>query len=325
MISNAPKWIIGAYSASPTRFDWVPAEEEDYLSGIYAIPTIRGLEVPFTGTLHKFDEPWFLARIPKHLDIVLTLIPATTAAVKNNPNFGIASSDEEGRKCAVALAKDAADAVNRIEKALGRKAVIAVQLHSAPGGKNVDALAKSLIEISEFSWQGAKLVLEHCDAKIPDQKAEKGYLSLSDEIAAIKLSNKNIGITINWGRSAIESRSAQGPLEHLKQAEQAGLLAGLMFSGASDVDNRFGTAWKDCHVPPAPLDTPAVNSQELLEPKSLMTADEMRKCYVASQPESFQGYYGLKIAPLHEVTIEERIATVTQSISVLERSISKAQ
>jgi hypothetical protein len=52
-----------------------------------------------------------------------------------------------------------------------------------------------------------------------------------------------------------------------------------------------------------------------------MTGDEMRKSYLASQPESFQGYYGIKIAPLHEVTIQERIATLTQAIAVLERSI----
>jgi hypothetical protein len=320
-MSQEPKWIVGAYSASPTRFDWVPEEENEYLSGIYAIPRLRGLEIPFTGTLHKFDEEWFLARIPKHLDIVITLIPATTAAVKENPKFGLASSEEAGRKDAIALTKAASAAVMRINQALGRKAVIAVQLHTAPGGSDVKALTTSLIELSAFDWQGAKIVLEHCDAKIPDQKAEKGYMALSDEIAAIKASNLNIGITINWGRSAIEARSAAGPIEHLKQAHQAGLLTGLMFSGASDVENRFGTPWKDCHVPPAPLDPTPANKQELLEPASLMTGDEMRKCYLASQPETFHGYYGVKIAPLQEVTIQERIATVVQTIAVLERSI----
>lgn len=320
-MSQKPKWIVGAYSASPTRFDWVPEEENEYLSGIYAIPSLRGLEIPFTGTLHKFDEAWFLARIPKHLDIVVTLIPATTAAVKENPKFGLASSDEAGRKDAIALTKDAAAAVKRINQALGRKAVIAVQLHTAPGGSDVQALTTSLIELSAFDWQGAKIVLEHCDAKVPDQKAEKGYMALSDEIAAVKASNLNIGITINWGRSAIEARSATGPIEHLKQAHQAGLLTGLMFSGASDVENRFGTPWKDCHVPPAPLDPTPANKQELLEPVSLMTGDEMRECYLASQPETFHGYYGVKIAPLQEVTIQERIATVVQTIAVLERSI----
>lgn len=320
-MAQKPKWIVGAYSASPTRFDWVPAEEDEYLSGIYSIPSLRGLEVPFTGTLHKFDEAWFLTRIPKHLDIVVTLIPATTAAVRENPKFGLASSDEAGRKDAIALTKDAAAAVKRINQALGRNAVIAVELHTAPGGSDVQALTTSLIEISAFDWQGAKIVLEHCDAKIADQKAEKGYLSLSDEIKAIKASNLDIGITINWGRSAIETRSAAGPIEHLKQAHQAGLLTGLMFSGASDVENRFGTPWKDCHVPPAPLDPTLAGRQELLEPSSLMTGDEMRKSYLASQPENFEGYYGVKIAPLQEVTIKERIATVTQAISVLERSI----
>jgi hypothetical protein len=52
-----------------------------------------------------------------------------------------------------------------------------------------------------------------------------------------------------------------------------------------------------------------------------MTGDEMRKCYLASQPETFHGYYGVKIAPLQDVTIQERIATVVQTIAVLERSI----
>jgi len=321
VISQNPKWIVGAYSASPTRFDWVPAEEDEYLSGIYSIPSLRGLEIPFTGTLHKFDEAWFLERIPKHLDIVVTLIPATTAAVRENPKFGLASSDEAGRKSAISLTKDTAAAVRRINEALGRRAVIAVELHTAPGGSDVQALTESLIEVSAFDWQGAKIVLEHCDAKIADQKAEKGYLSLSDEIAAIQRSNLDIGITINWGRSAIETRSAAGPIEHIKQAQSAGVLKGLMFSGASNIENRFGTPWKDCHVPPAPLDPTRANEQELLEPSSLMTGDEMRKSYLASQPNNFEGYYGVKIAPLHEVTIKERIATVMQTIDVLERSI----
>lgn len=325
-MSHVPQWIIGAYSASPTRFDWVPAEEDAYLQGIYAIPNIRGLEIPFTaGTLHKFDEEWFLARIPKHLDIVVTLIPATTAAVRENAKFGIASSDEAGRQDALALVNDASAAVARINKALDRKAVIAVELHTAPGGSDIQALANSLKEISTFDWQGAKIVIEHCDALIPNQKAEKGYMSLADEIEAIKKSGQDIGIAINWGRSAIETRSALGPVTHVSAAQTAGVLTGLMFSGASDIENRFGTAWKDCHVPPAPLASTPVNGQQLLEPSSLMTGHEMGITYWASEPESFSGYYGVKIAPLHEVTIAERIATVVQTIVVLEESIAKGR
>jgi len=71
-------------------------------------------------------------------------------------------------------------------------------------------------------------------------------------IAAINARyGSGVGIVVNWGRSVLEARSAEGALQHIALARQHGLLAGLMFSGASGQDTPYG-AWRDSHMPPAP-------------------------------------------------------------------------
>lgn len=321
-------WIVGAYAASPTRFGWLPEEEDAFLRGIYRLPNLRGLEVPFSESLHKFDETWFLHHLPKDLDIVITLIAGTTARVKKDPGFGLASNDEIGRKKAVDFVISARDAIERAHQIMERPSVIAVQIHSAPGreinGESTSAFARSLTELSHVDWLGAKLVVEHCDTQVPDQISEKGYLPIADELAAIKASGTDVEMSINWGRSTIEARSTQGPINHVRLCREAGVLAGVMFSGAANEENRFGTAWKDCHVPPAPLAT-SRGHRELLEPLSLMTSGEIQKTLLECALDEFDGYLGVKIAPLHEVTIEERIETVLQSLNVLEDAYAKAQ
>ena len=57
------------------------------------------------------------------------------------------------------------------------------------------------------------MVLEHCDAPMP-HPASKGFLTLSAELEAVTTANqktagaaKPVGITINWARSVLETRS----------------------------------------------------------------------------------------------------------------------
>ena len=90
-------WVVGAYASSPTRFGWDEPAEREYLEGIYRQPDVAALEVPFIETLHKFDEEWFLSGYPNDLEMVITLIGGTTAAVKKDPLWGISSDDPSGR------------------------------------------------------------------------------------------------------------------------------------------------------------------------------------------------------------------------------------
>jgi hypothetical protein len=307
-------WIVGAYSASPTRDGWVPKEEEEYLEGIFNLKNLAGLEVPFTNSIHKFDEDWFIQKLLPALSLVFTLIPGTTASVKENPLWGIASIDKTGRESAIEFIKSSRESLKKVNDAMGVNVVKAIQIHSAPDGRGSsrDALADSLAKLHQVDWEGAEIVIEHCDALISGQPSQKGYMSLSHELEAINLSGTPTQITINWGRSAIEKRSAAGPIEHIIEAQSSNRLSGIMFSGASAVDNRFGNAWADCHVPPAPLDQ---GGSYLLETSSLMTLESIRN---ALRIVTNSRYIGLKVAPLRNISIAERIETVAQSLEVLE-------
>ena len=98
-----------------------------------------------------------------------------------------------------------------------------------------------------WDWPGTKLVIEHCDAYVEGQAPSKGCLTIKDEIAASlaakAATGRAVGICINWGRSAIETRSAEGVVKHIKAAKEAGLLSGLMFSGASGKEIDYGV-WR---------------------------------------------------------------------------------
>jgi predicted MarR family transcription regulator len=50
-----------------------------------------------------------------------------------------------------------------------------------------------------------------------------------------------------------------------------------------------------------------------------MTVDEIRKCIVAAGDVK---YTGLKIAPLKEITVADRVKTVAQSLEILETANS---
>lgn len=50
-----------------------------------------------------------------------------------------------------------------------------------------------------------------------------------------------VGIHVNWGRSCIEHRDAGAPLRDILAACDAGVLRGVLFSGASGEDSPYGT------------------------------------------------------------------------------------
>lgn len=309
-------YFVGAYAASPNSQSWDPALETAYYERLKKLPNLKGLEHPFVGTLHPHDDAWFLRNIDPNWRYVMTCMPGEMTALVHNPNFGIASDNVEGRKSAIAFLRKACEAVGALNAACDKPVVDAVLIHTAPNksksSSSVAALKESLAAILEWDWQGARLLIEHCDAYVPGQLPAKGFLSLGEEIEAVLASNarfaSNLGIVINWGRSVIEMRSDQGALQHIRQAKAKGLLAGLFFSGASEQDTAYG-AWLDSHMPPAVHPVRGVGAIG-----SLLTETAMYDNLLASDHRNL-AIVGLKIGirPL-DASLDERIAQLDSAL-----------
>jgi hypothetical protein len=283
--------IIGAYAASPTMHHWDPAVEADYLRRVMDIDGVTGLELPWTGSLHPHDPEWLLRTLEPSWKLVLTSIRGTLARLDVDPHAGLASTDSEGRAWAIGDARRMRDAVEtlntRVQSSAGNAAVLAVELHSAPrvpSGSDARRLADSLEEVSSWDWGGASLLLEHSDAFVAGQDPSKGFLTLQDEIEAVDAvrfrgrgHSGDIGIAVNWGRSAIELRDADRVSEHIDAAADSGLLAALVFSGAAATANRYGAPWADAHPPfgppTGPADASGADTDAVTEVTSLLTAE----------------------------------------------------
>ncbi len=253
--------IVGAYAASPSLVGWDAERETEYLQRVLSLPGVRGLELPWPGRLHLHDADWLLRALPASADLVVSAIGDTVGSLASDAGYGLASRDRRGRARALDHTARLRDDVARLTDASGRAGVIAVELHSAPlaSAGSAEALRASLEEVAGWDWSGAEVVIEHCDTLVAGQHPEKGYLPLADELEAIA---GLASLSMNWGRSAIELRGADGVAAQVAQASASGLLRGLVFSGVSDRDNAYGPAWEDNH-PPFSAD----------EPSSLLTAD----------------------------------------------------
>jgi hypothetical protein len=322
---NSTKFFVGAYAAAPSLHDWNPADEGKFLTGVLRLDGVAGLEVPFTGNLHKNDEPWFLQHLPVTAEYIVTTMPGTAARLQSDPTFGLASTSTAGRKAAVEFASEALDAAHRLSAHTGGAAVRALELHAAPVAEgdraSVSALTDSLLEISSWDWQGVQIILEHCDAFTPGRPPAKGYMALEAEMEAVSRANertsRSMTLAINWGRSVIEQRSPGAAVEHVSLLRQAGLLGGLVLSGCSDVDTRFGPAWADVHVPPAPPETGFdLPWSGVLEAASLMTAESIGECLQAAGTDPGTGFRGIKVAAPPHATVAERVAVIAQTLSI---------
>ena len=303
------KAFVSSYALASPREPWDRGEEGALFDGLAGLG-LAGLELPFTGRLHAHDDAWLIAQLRPDWRFLLTPLPGTMNRLKEDPNFGLASADADGRRRALDFAETARRAVERLNAHLGREAVAAVEVHSAPrlgGGarSSLESFAGSLTELRGRDWGGAELLVEHCDAPIPGRAPDKGFLRLEDECAALKLSSgaTPARVLINWGRSAIETRSADGPLAHVRRARQAGLLAGLFFSGAAPADPDYGER-RDAHAPfstsrPSSILTPAAAKAALKEAGTLV-------------------YAGLKIQPLPAALgVPERLAMIRDGLDAL--------
>jgi hypothetical protein len=318
------KYIVGAYATAPSTVAWNMDIESQYYQQLKALDNVQGIEHPFVGKLHPFDDDWFLKNIERSWQFIFTSIPGVMKNLADNSHFGIASTNEDGRQAALQFYQQARQAILKLNQHLGRQAVSYIKIHTAPKisskvSSSRQALKASLKTMQSWDWHGAGLIIEHCDAFTPEQPAEKGFLSLADEIAAVTEINNElkcqIGISINWGRSAIETRSSAGPIEHIKMAYQSKLLKGIIFSGASGENTPYGQ-WKDSHMPPAQ----AFNIPHYAK-GSLLTIEQIEKSLQQCDCDKLE-FIGGKISLSPNIaTVNERVLYIQSLLFLFDKVI----
>jgi hypothetical protein len=308
-------YVVGAYAASPTASAWDPDVEAAYLGTLAEDPRIAGFEMPWPGALHPHDEEWLFAHLPARLDVVLTDIPRVFLTItQGDEHYGLASDDEAGRVRALRDAAALRDDVHRFDDRMGRRVVRGVELHPGPRGSHASAesLARSLRQLAGWDWGGAEVLVEHSDALVPGHDPEKGFLSLGDELAAIRDAQAGVGVVLNWGRSAVEFHDAIRAIEHVREARRAGLLRGYVVSGSSDRVGSFDRPWADVHN--------AFRRSELHphgDPTSLLTEELLAPVLseVGSEP-----WIGVKLSWLTGAgSIDDRIAMIREALDALDR------
>ena len=155
-----------------------------------------------------------------------------------------------------------------------------------------------------LDWQGATVLVEHCDAAVPGHAPDKGFLRIEDEALALNLSRGKTPakLSINWGRSALETRSLEGPIQHLGRATQSENLGALFFSGVAPKHPLHG--WKDSH---APFSTSM--------PESWLTPAAARAALEAAPNCPL---VGLKLQTLpHDLPVPARLAVIKDGLEVL--------
>lgn len=305
-------YVVGAYAASPTVSAQDPEVAATYVAALLADPRVVALETPWAGPQPAQDQGSVSARLAT--DTVFTDIPRLASTLRDDPNYGLAADDASGRARALQDAIRLHDDVHRLHDETGRRTVQVIELHSGPRASqgSAESLARSLEELAGWDWEGAQLVIEHCDALVPEHAPEKGFLTLPHEIDAIRASSADVGIWLNWGRSAIELRDADRVTDHVTFARESGLLRGLMFSGASDRDGAY-PAWADAHArfrraPEHPRG----------DPDSFLTEDRARAAIQAAGPGI---RLGVKMTwPAGEPgTVEDRVAMIHDALDALDR------
>ena len=328
--NSVDRYIVGAYATSPNLFTWNEDTELNYFNGLKKLQSIRGLELPFWGdSLHPFNTQWLLSNLDPKWENVLTCVPGTMKRLESDSCFGLASKKEKSRNEAIKFYLKAFKYINQLKSQFGQKSVAAIYITSSPfinhhhvyGDKENFFL--SLCELATWDWGNTKLLIEHCDtynSKNPNPK--KGFLSLVDEIDVIKQTNEkhgtSFGVVINWGRSAIEYRNVNGPIQHIKYAAENNVLGGIMFSGTTTNDNNLYGAWSDLHMPPAPF-----ADYQYFEPESLMTFENIKNTLSTCDSITLD-CLGLKLLAMPDnSTIEKRISINKDAMELLDQAINE--
>lgn len=292
--------IVGAYPAQPQEL------QQQFYQELGTIPAIRGLELPYGP---YGGSPW-PAGTPDTWSAVVTAIPGTMQRLNQEHTFGLASTDSQGRKEALDFVAGLWDYVLRLGEEERR--VEAVEVHSAPhNGPSAAAFEESLKEVLSWDWGETRVLIEHCDAPRPGSRPEKGFLPYRDELDVIRSldgqGGQQAGILVNWARSVIESGNPDTAVDHISLAREAGVLAGVMFSGCSPVATEFGYPWIDAHL--------AAVEVEGAPPSSLLNHREIRRCLEAAGPVPIKGF---KIGLARQgLSIPERVGRLQQMCDLM--------
>ncbi|MFJ2553847.1 DUF4862 family protein [Microbacterium sp. NPDC087591] len=247
--------VVGAYAALSAADG--PDVAAAFVRAVLAVDGVDGLEIPLG---LASDPSWFEWAVEGRGHVV-TAVPVLAVRTRAESEFGLASKDRRGRRDAVRVVSRLRDAIAHW-RGEGRDITTLALSSGVPGGDGADArLGESLSEIRSWEWGGVRIAVEHCDAHIGAGTPDKGYLRLEDELAAISRSDGAgdavCGITINWGRSAIESRDPSGAAAHVDMAGDR--LIGYMLSGVASEAGPYGPAWTDSHTPVVDAADPAVS------------------------------------------------------------------
>jgi hypothetical protein len=319
-------FIVGAYAAADPA--WTVRTLAGFYASLAALPGVAGLELP-AAQLEALARDRIAARaLPEQWRYEVTSLPVTMTELKRDPGFGLASVSARGREEAVAAHDRIRTSIRRFHDLLGRPAVDSVALVSAPGPADADpraawaAFAGSLTTLAGWNWDGAALAVEHCDARRPGQVAAKGFLALDDEFAAVTAlpgpgSLAPVSLVINWGRSAIEQRNPDLPVQHAAHARQRGMLRGVVLSGCADTSSAWGPPWADTHLPPSGVVPPGGAPHG-----SLLTGPRMKAFLRASGPDS---KVGVKVAVRpRDADHETRRRFIAASVEAVQQTWSAA-
>ncbi len=286
-------FVVGAYASMPSDLK----DQEAYYNALADADFVTGLEIPYPGQLADSQtRSWLIDQVAgRFTGCVITAIPGTMQCIGTDPQFGLASPREESRQAALEFMEKIRSCVQSLnQRAPGT--VGFVEVHSAPTERReITPFIDSLLELGQRDWYGAELLIEHCDAVSSSHQAEKGFLDLNDELdIAVRT---GVRIALNWGRSAVEARGVDLPTQHIHEAVQSTLLAGLIFSGASPENTEYGPAWIDGHLP---LSTD--------EPLSLMTPHRVAEAARMAEVCTGLNYLGAKIQVPQDTSISERVS-----------------
>jgi hypothetical protein len=293
--------IVGAYPAQPEDL------QPQFYQALGAIPSIRGLELPYGP---YGGSPW-PAGAPEDWSAVVTAIPGTMKRLGEASTFGLASRDGDGRRAALEFVSGLREYASRL--AVQGHAVEAVELHSAPTlYSSAHSFEESLKEVLDWDWGSTRVLVEHCDALRWGSKPEKGFLSFDEEVNTVaSLQSQGwgqVGIVVNWARSVIESGITGTAVQHLLQAREAGVLAGVMFSGCSPEATEFGYPWIDAHLPAVEVDG--------APPSSLLNRAEVQRCLAAAGPVAITGF---KIGLPHQgLSVQDRAGRLEQMCDLVQ-------
>ena len=305
--------ILGGYALEPAPNAPTGGEREWY-DLLAAVPGAGGVEVPFrAGALHPGGAAALARLLPAGWRVVITMLPATMAGLRAAPGYGLASRDADGRAAALADVRAALVQAARLRDATGEDTVLALHLTSAPRGSGDPAALRDSLEQLAPEAGGVLLSVEHCDPWRADGRHEKGFLPLGDETDAVIAARGAtrglpgaLGQTLNWGRSAIDTRSAAGPAAQAAELALAGTLSGLMLSGAADTAGALGAAWADAHNP---IDS--------ADPASLLTSERIDD-FLTAQTVGAASYVGVKVQdPADSADATSRIAPLVATATVV--------